>query len=48
VLDDVDFAGARANRRTWWPDGFDPESHGIAIELSEAAYGAWPSKTPSA
>jgi hypothetical protein len=44
VLDDVDFTGARANRRTWWPTGFDPQSHGIFIELSETAYANWPPK----
>ncbi len=44
VLDGADFTGARANRRTWWPAGFDPEAHGITIEQSEAAYGAWPPK----
>jgi uncharacterized protein YjbI with pentapeptide repeats len=46
VLDDVNFAGARANLRTWWPTGFDPEAHGILIERAEEPYGEWPSKTP--
>ncbi|WP_203781261.1 hypothetical protein [Paractinoplanes rishiriensis] len=31
VLDDVDLAGAYANRRTWWPAGFDPEAHGRVV-----------------
>jgi hypothetical protein len=46
VLDGADFAGARANLRTWWPDGFDPRTHGISIEQTETAYGAWPPKSP--
>jgi hypothetical protein len=48
VLDDVDFTGARPNRRTWWPTGFDPQAHSISIEQTEAAYTAWPPKTPGA
>ena len=47
VLDGVDFTGARANRRTWWPIGFDPQAHGISIEQTETAYSRWPPKTPS-
>jgi hypothetical protein len=27
----TDFRGATANKRTQWPEGFDPESHGIKI-----------------
>jgi hypothetical protein len=46
VLDDVNFTGARANLRTWWPTGFDPEAHGIMIERAEELYGEWPPKTP--
>lgn len=46
VLDDVDFTGAVANRRTWWPTGFDPHAHGITIEHTETAYDRWPPKTP--
>jgi hypothetical protein len=46
VLDDIDFTGARANLRTWWPTGFDPQAHGISIEQTETAYTAWPPKTP--
>jgi hypothetical protein len=38
VLVGVDFIGARANLRTWWPSGFDPQAHGISIERAEAAY----------
>ncbi|MBM2615590.1 pentapeptide repeat-containing protein [Actinoplanes sp. LDG1-06] len=46
VLDGVDFTGTRANRRTWWPTGFDPKAHGISIEQTETAYSMWPPKTP--
>jgi membrane protein implicated in regulation of membrane protease activity len=46
VLDGADFTGTRANRRTWWPTGFDPQAHGISIEQTETAYNAWPPKTP--
>ncbi|GAA3350842.1 pentapeptide repeat-containing protein [Amorphoplanes nipponensis] len=46
ILDNVDFTGSYANRRTWWPAGFDPTTHGITIEQSEDAYEAWPPKTP--
>jgi hypothetical protein len=46
VLDDVDFTGAYANRRTWWPTGFDPQALGITIDHTEAAYDKWPPKTP--
>jgi hypothetical protein len=46
VLDDVDFTGAYANRRTWWPTGFDPQAHGITINYAETAYDRWPPKAP--
>jgi hypothetical protein len=46
VLDNVNFSGARANRRTWWPSGFDPEGRGILIEETEVGYDAWPPMTP--
>jgi fumarate reductase subunit D len=45
VLDGVDFSGARANRRTWWPNGFEPQAHGISIDTTEAGYSAWPPMT---
>jgi hypothetical protein len=46
VLDGVDFTGTRANLRTWWPTGFDPRAHGIAVERAGPAYDTWPPKAP--
>jgi uncharacterized protein YjbI with pentapeptide repeats len=30
-LEGADFTNARANIHTVWPDGFDPETHGVEI-----------------
>jgi hypothetical protein len=46
VLDGVNLTAARANRRTWWPLGFDPEAHGVRIEEAGPAYDAWPPVNP--